>query len=181
MKRALAVILLCSFGVFSVMVKNELREEKSPLRELQIGRSMPEFSLPDPAGNHVAFYNVARENKLIVINFWASWCGPCRVEMPELEKLYASRKSDGFTVLAINEDEQRDKMDAYLAEKRFSFPVLMDYDNALMMRWGVRALPTTILIGRDGRVRQVSEGLQQYLPFVIDAELKTNQNVRVGP
>jgi cytochrome c biogenesis protein CcmG, thiol:disulfide interchange protein DsbE len=181
MKTGVTVILLCGFAIFSVMVKNELREEKSPLRELQIGTLMPEFSLTDPAGNTVALHNVTHENKLTVINFWASWCEPCRVEMPGLEKLYASRKGDGLTILAINEDEERGKMEAYLTQKRFSFPVLMDHDGVLMKQVGVRGLPTTVLVGGDGRIKMVTEGLQQYLSFMIDAQLKANNNVQVGP
>jgi peroxiredoxin len=92
---------------------------------------MPDFLLPDLSGKTVKLSEVTGDNKIVMVNFWASWCGPCRVEMPTFEKLYNAQKSKGFTILAIAEDKERPKLDAYLKQKPVSFPVLIDQDGAL--------------------------------------------------
>ena len=174
MRIALA-LLFAAFAVFSVYVKSELRQERSPIEGLRIGEKMPDFSLRDPSGAEVSLSSALNQNKIIAINFWASWCGPCRLEMPGFEKLYASKHPEGFTILAVNEDEKRADMDDYLARKPITFPVLLDPGSGFMKQLHVRALPTTILVGRDGRIRQVTEGIQQYLSVFVDAELKASQ------
>ena len=133
---------------------------------------MPDFSLPDANGQMVKFSDVSRNNQVVMINFWASWCMPCRMEMPDFEKMYAAKKTKGFTILAINEDKEREKADAYLKSKPVTFPILIDGDGAIAKRFGIEALPTTILVGRDGKVLQVVEGVEPYIEFVVENELR---------
>jgi thiol-disulfide isomerase/thioredoxin len=171
MKIALSAVLFCLFAVFSVTVKNQLRQEKSPLATLPIGTQMPAFTLPDRAGNPVTFGEGQPTAKLTMINFWATWCGPCRMEMPGFEKLYAAKQKEGFLILAINEDEKASDLEAYLKAKPVSFPVLVDRDGALAERFGVRAYPTTILVDDKGRIVKVTEGLEPYLEFVVEGHL----------
>jgi peroxiredoxin len=172
MKAALYITFLAAFGIFSVFVKNELRRNRSPLESLQIGQAMPDFTLADQNGSDVTFSRIATGKKLTVVNFWASWCAPCRLEMPNFDKLYKTRSKDGLLILAIDEDEETAKMDAYLKEKPLSFPILMDKDGALMKRWGGRAFPTTIVVGADGKIQAVDEGVQQYLQYMVDDALR---------
>jgi peroxiredoxin len=174
MKTALTIFFLALFVVFSVKVKNDLRREKSPLEAIKIGEMMPDFTLPDPSGADVTFSQAKGQNKLIVINFWASWCGPCRIEMPGFEKMYKAKKQSGLLILGVNEDEERTKMDEYLKGKPVSFPVLVDRGSELMKRFGVRALPTTIVVNSDGKVQMVYEGLQEYLEFLVESQLKAS-------
>jgi len=173
MKTALFTVLLAGFAVFSALVKHELRTEKSPLEALSIGQPMPDFTLTDRSGAKVTLSQVVKQNKIVAINFWASWCGPCRLEMPGFEKEYASKRAQGFALLAINEDERREAMDEYLTRAPVTFPVLLDTDGAVMKRFGVRALPTTVIVGGDGKIRMVTEGMQQLLGMFVDAELRT--------
>jgi cytochrome c biogenesis protein CcmG/thiol:disulfide interchange protein DsbE len=172
MKTTLIILFVGAFAVFSVMVKNELRRDKSPLQSLQIGQPMPDFTLVDSSGKEYTLSKIIGKNKLVLINFWASWCAPCRLEMPGFEKLQASKGKDGLLILAINEDEDRSQMDAYLKEKPMSFPVLLDPASVLMTRLGGRALPTTILVGGDGKIREVTEGVQEYLDATVEGQLK---------
>src|SRR5205823_3631509 len=116
-------------------------------------------------GQTVKFSDVSRQNKLVMINFWASWCTPCRMEMPEFERVYGTRKTEGFTILAISVDTEREKLDAYLKNKPVSFPVLIDKNGALSKQFGIGALPTTILVDRDGKVIHVVEGVDPYVQF----------------
>jgi peroxiredoxin len=172
-KTALLAMLFAGFAVFGVVVKNELRNERSPLEALQLTQPMPDFTLTDRTGAHVTFSQVLKENSVVVINFWASWCGPCRLEMPGFEKEYAAKHGQGFALLGINEDEKPQDMNDYLAKKPVTFPILLDADNALMKKFGVRSLPTTIIVGKDGRIRMVTEGVQEYFNIMVESELKT--------
>ena len=167
MKTAFSFFVFCLFAVFSVTVKNQLRKQTSPLEALPLGQPMPAFTLPDRTGNLITFGKDPPVAKLTVINFWATWCGPCRMEMPVFEKLYAAKKQDGFLILAINEDKEPGALDTYLKAKPISFPVLVDTGGSLAEKLGIRAFPTTVLVGGDGKVMQVIEGLDRYLEYVI--------------
>lgn len=175
MKTPITILFLCAFAAFSVIVKNELLVDRSPLEALKIGQQMPDFTLADAEGHEFRLNEVTAEKRLVMINFWASWCGPCRIEMPGFEKIYTSKKDAGFTILAINEDEERARADTYLSEKPVSFPVLFDRDSALMKRFGVRALPTTIIVGHDRKIRQVTEGVSEYVSTMIQTYLKMDE------
>lgn len=171
MKIAVSLFAFCLFAVFSVTVKNQLRKAKSPLEALTIGQKMPAFTLPDQKGFPVKFTEGPQTAKLTMINFWATWCVPCRMEMPEFEKLHAARQKDGLLILAVSEDEKLSDLDAYLKAKPVSFPVLVDTDGTLAKQFGIRAFPTTILVDGGGQILRVIEGLEPYLEFQIDSYL----------
>jgi thiol-disulfide isomerase/thioredoxin len=177
MKTAIAILLLCTFAVFSIKVKNQLNQKESPLGVVKLNQPMPDFTLPDASGNLVKFSDVCRENELVMINFWASWCTPCRVEMPQLERIYAAHKAQGFTLLAINEDRERGNADAYLKSKPVSFPVLMD-DDGVSKQLGVKTFPTTIFVGRDGKVVHIVEGVEPYVQFWVESYLQDKKHGR---
>ncbi len=172
MKTAATVIFICLFAAFSIALKTQLRREISPVAALKIGQPMPDFALPDTTGKTVKLKEAIQGKKMVLINFWASWCGPCRVEMPSFERLYTAQKKNGFLILAIAEDKQPAKLDAYLKEKPVSFPVLIDRDNSLADRFKIQSFPTTILLDKEGRIREVREGVQPYLQFTVEAGLK---------
>jgi peroxiredoxin len=172
MKIALTVVLLSVFAAFSIKVKTELNTKESPLTSLRLGQPMPDFTLTDLTGKTVNFNEVLRDNKVVLINFGASWCVPCRMEMPGFEKLYNAKKSEGFTILAIDEDSEREKLDAYLKEKAVSFPVLIDTEGKIAKQFGLRAFPTTILVDRNGKILRVIEGVQPYLEYSVEHELR---------
>lgn len=175
MKTAISVLFLCLFAIFSFTLKTELRREKSPVAALKIDEVMPDFELPDSNGKTVKLSEVLREKKLVVINFWATWCGPCRVEMPSFEQLYNERKDHGFTILAIAEDKERAKVDQYLKEKPVSFPVLIDEGNALATQLKIQSFPTTVLLDTNGKIREVHEGVHPYLKYSVEAALNPSK------
>ena len=97
---------------------------------------------------------------VVMLNFWASWCGPCRQEMPHLEKMYKEYSQAGFTILAISVDEDTAEADRFMSELKVTFPYLYDNNNKVSELFGVEAMPTTILIDRLGRKRFMHKGYQ---------------------
>lgn len=130
-----------------------------------------DFTLPASSGNNIRLSEQVGE--VVMINFWASWCAPCREEMPLLDNLYGKYRDLGFTILGINLDENRDDAAKVLEQIPVSFPVLFDPKSEISRLYDVRAMPTTILIDRDGNVRALHKG---YMPGFVDQyenEVKT--------
>lgn len=95
-----------------------------------------------------------------MINFWASWCGPCRQEMPLLDKLYKQYKPMGFTLLGVNVEEDATAARRLLKDIPVSFPVLFDARQSVSKAYQVSGMPSTALVDRDGRVRYIHRGYQ---------------------
>lgn len=96
--------------------------------------------------------------KVVVLNFWASWCPPCLREMPSLERLREKMAGRPLEIVALDSAETADEVKAYLARMQLGFPVLLDPDGSNTRRWKVFALPTTFLLDAEGRVRYVLTG-----------------------
>ncbi len=165
-------LFFAAFATFSLLLKTELRKEKSPLEGLPLGKAMPDFTLTDTHGSEVTLKSrIEAKPKMVVIHFWASWCAPCRLEMPELEALYQADRQRGLVILAVDEDREPEKLEAYLREKPVSFPVLIDRDGKLAESLGIRVFPTSILVPANGRILSVVEGLDQYMRFRVEGSL----------
>jgi thiol-disulfide isomerase/thioredoxin len=111
----------------------------------------PAFSLASRAGTPLALADL--KGQVVMINFWASWCGPCRQEFPALDQIYAKYKPMGFTLVAINVESEKADAEKFLGATPVSFPILFDPDNKVSGSYGVSAMPTTFLVDRQGRVR----------------------------
>jgi len=96
--------------------------------------------------------------KVVLINFWATWCGPCREEMPSIGELKKKLAGRPFAVLAVNVDEPEPRVRNFLTQLPLDFAVLMDPEKRATRDWKVRILPASFLVGRDGRVRYVVTG-----------------------
>lgn len=119
------------------------------------------FLLHDLQGNRVDVNDF--RGKVIFLNLWATWCGPCRAEMPSIEKLYASAASEDivFVMLSIDRPENRHKVVSYIEQKEFTFPVYTPADN-LPEILRIPNIPTTFIIGKDGEVRAKEIGATNY-------------------
>jgi len=114
-----------------------------------MGSPAPDFQLIDLRGNWQAL--PAYHGKVVLLNFWATWCGPCRVEMPSMEHVYQDLKDEGFAVLAISSDPQGSIVTRpFVASQGLTFPILHDSDYRVSGSYGVRTLPMSFLIDRNG-------------------------------
>ena len=116
----------------------------------------PGFSLKTKDGQ--AFSLEELKGDVVMINFWATWCGPCRKEMPLLDALYQRYERLGFTLVGVNVEEDPSGADKYLKETPVSFPILYDTDNTVSKLYDVNAMPSTVLVDRQGNMRYLHKG-----------------------
>jgi peroxiredoxin len=110
----------------------------------------PDFKLKDLNGQEVRLKD--HRGRIVFLNFWATWCLPCREEMPSMEKLYAEFKDRNFSLLAVDLQEDSRKVTTFKEKYRLSFPILLDSDGTVGLTYGARFIPTTYLLDRDGTI-----------------------------
>ena len=115
-----------------------------------------DFTLPTPAGG--TFKLSDHRGKVVLINFWATWCPPCLQEMPAMERLYRQHKDAGFEMVAVSVDTDPAKVKPFLAAHKFTFWVVMDAPMALANTYGVRALPSSFIVDRKGTLAALAIG-----------------------
>lgn len=115
-----------------------------------------EFSLPSRTGEAVSLSSL--KGQVVLINFWATWCGPCRKEMPLLEQIQKKYASLGFTMLGVNVEEDTTMMQAFLKDVPVTFPILLDPANGVSKLYNVAAMPSTVIVDRKGNVRYLHQG-----------------------
>lgn len=116
----------------------------------------PSFALPSRAGDTVSLDKL--KGQVVMLNFWASWCGPCRQEMPLLDQMHKRYSSLGFTLLGVNVEENTKDAEQWLAKTPVTFPVLFDKENKVSKLYDVNAMPSTVFIDRKGNVRYLHRG-----------------------
>ncbi len=116
-----------------------------------VGAPAPEFSLSDLSGRAVRLANL--KGRIVFLNVWATWCEPCREEMPAMEALYEKLHGPAFEMLAVSADEQgKAVVEPFVKNFGLSFPVLLDPEAQIASRYGVTGYPETFIIDRNGRV-----------------------------
>ena len=120
------------------------------------GQSAPDFALKSSSGENLRLSEYRGD--VVMVNFWATWCGPCRQEMPLLDELYTRYQRVGFSLLGVNIDDNSSKAMNMVAELGVSFPVLFDVRKEVSKLYEVDAMPVTVLIDREGTVRYVHQG-----------------------
>lgn len=122
------------------------------------GKPAPDFVLKSASGENLRLSEYRGD--VVMINFWATWCGPCRQEMPLLDELYVRYQRVGFNLLGINIDDDSRRAMKMIKELGVSFPVLFDEAKEVSKLYAVEAMPVTILVDREGIVRHVHHGYQ---------------------
>lgn len=140
----------------------------APARPLPLaGRPAPDFTLSQPGGGELSLSDL--RGQAVVLNFWATWCGPCEAEMPELQQAAQKYGNSGLVVLGVNQAEPEDIVTDYLERLGISFPIVLDKAVQVSELYRVNSLPTTFFIDRDGILRDEVIGqmntavLQQHL------------------
>ena len=118
------------------------------VRAWPAGRPVPPLDVVDLAGN--PWRLAAFVGKVVVLNFWATWCEPCRLEMPSLDAMAARRRKEGVVVAAVNYKEAPDVIRRFLARAPFNSQILLDADGDATVNWTPRVFPSTVVIGRSG-------------------------------
>lgn len=127
---------------------------------LERGERAPDFAAPALRSEGQVSL-AAHRGKVVYVDFWASWCPPCRVAMPALERLRAELPEDSFQVIAVNVDRDPKAAREVLRERPVGYPSASDPEGRLPERFGVRTMPTSYLIDREGVVRYVHEGFRE--------------------
>jgi peroxiredoxin len=130
----------------------------------------PDFTLRSAAGPNLRL--AEQRGQVVLINFWASWCGPCRQEMPHLNRLYEKYRSAGFTLLAVNIDDNAAHGAATAARWGLKFPVLLDADKTVSRLYDLGSMPATVLVDRDGRVRYLHRGYREGMEALYEQHIR---------
>ena len=139
------------------------------IKGVQVGDKSADFTLFDLDGAEVSLSDMA--GRPVILNFWATWCAPCRAEMPHLEAAYQQYQQDNLAILALNQDELREEISPFRDELGLTFPLLLD-DNAIVAAtYGAfRLLPSTYFIAPDGTVIAIHRGT--LTPDVLDSYIQ---------
>lgn len=121
-----------------------------------VGSPAPDFELKNLVGNDVTLADY--RGNVVVVNFWATWCPPCRAEMPGIQAVYDTYKDQGMIVLAVNAQEDQDTIQSFVMETGFTFPILPDPYGQAIRAYGVRSFPATFVIDREGRIDTIHQG-----------------------
>ncbi|MBX9657536.1 MAG: TlpA family protein disulfide reductase [Nitrospiraceae bacterium] len=170
MKRLLVGLLLCGLGLLntstgvSAWTRGEAGSLLLPVDDrgvVKVGDEAPNFQLRDLDGNVVSLAQL--RGKVVLVNFWATWCGPCRIEMPAMEQLYRSYSRKDFEILAVSTDPQGAAVTRpFQQEMGFTFPILHDAEYRVGLMYGARSLPMTFMVDRNGIVRQKVPGARDW-------------------
>ncbi len=135
------------------------------------GQQAPDFALKSMAGENLRLSEYRGE--VVMINFWATWCGPCRQEMPMLDEIYQRYQKIGFALLGVNIDDDRRRAEKMIETLGISFPVLFDDAKEVSRMYNVDAMPVTYLIDREGTVRHVHFGYKPGFEHAYVEELRS--------
>ena len=128
---------------------------------VQVGDEAPNFILRYLAGNAMSLSQL--RGKVVLLNFWATWCGPCRVEMPAMEQLYRTLPRGEFEILAVSTDAQGATVTRPFQKRMgFTFPILHDSEYRVGLAYGARTIPVTFMVDRQGVVRQKIFGARDW-------------------
>ncbi len=156
-----AILMVVMFGLVGCTSGSGIPEaafalSKSAPVGLEVGYTAPDLALADLKGNAVRLSDL--RGRPVMLNFWAVWCGFCRVELPEMQAVYEDYQDSGFTILAIDMQEDPAEVSAFVEELGLTFPVLIDTQGEVARSYRIRGLPTSYFIGPDGVVLDVRLG-----------------------
>ena len=126
------------------------------LPAIQTSATAPDFTLRTMGGPNMRL--AEQRGRVVMINFWATWCGPCRQEMPQLSRIYDKYRGSGFVLMGVNVDDDVRNATEVANKLAVSFPVLLDTDKTVSKLYDLSTMPSTVLVDRDGKVRYLHRG-----------------------
>ena len=142
----------------------------SPAAALEAGDTPPPIDMADQHGKEVDLD--ALKGKVVVIDFWASWCAPCKHAMPFLQALHEKYAERGLAIVGVNIDRSKKKMDRFLQASPVTFRIVHDPKLAIPQRYELSTMPTSYFTGRDGKVRYAHEGFRKEDAVGMEAKIK---------
>lgn len=138
---------------------------------LKPGDTPPPIDLPDLNGNKVDLDQLV--GKVVLVDFWASWCGPCRQEMPVLEAIHRKYADQGLVIIGVNIDNRAKKMNDFLERASVTFRIVHDPKVGVASRYELATMPSSYFIGRDGKLRYIHEGFRKKDAPELEARVQT--------
>ncbi len=129
----------------------------------------PDFTLPTSSGT-LSFHDL--RGKVVLVDFWASWCMPCRESFPWMSTMLDQYSSKGFTIVAVNLDKDRDKAYAFLERFPAQFPVVFDPSGKTAEAFHVEAMPSSFIVGRDGKIVYAHQGFEEAKAHLVEDRIK---------
>ncbi len=157
-KKFLFILIIISLMCFPIIGCSA--EGKTDNIGTQKGNIAPDISLYDLDGKAVKLSDF--RGQVVMLNFWATWCGPCEAEMSSMEAIYKKYKDSGFVILAVDVGDSEVKVKRYIKEHNLTFPVLLDWSQAIAGDFAIRGLPTTFIIDKNGMISAVAIGMRDW-------------------
>ena len=133
--------------------------QNNPKAEVQESMDALDFTLEDMDGNKLTLSDF--KGKTILLNFWATWCGPCKYEMPFIEKLYQDTKDSDFVIITVNLQETKLIVSKFMTDNKYHFPVWLDSKGDVANQYGVSGIPLSLLINKDFKIVSAHEGAME--------------------
>jgi peroxiredoxin len=151
MQRLFALMIAAALGLAPLSA--------SSVHALDAKQRAPQLSMVDLSGKKIDLASL--RGKVGVVDFWASWCGPCKVEMPVLDRLYKEHRSKGLVVIGVSVDRERENVTDFLKKMKVAFPIVHDKDHSVSGAFKPPKMPSSYVIDRKGIVRHVHEGFRK--------------------
>lgn len=173
--RLVPVLALTIFVAFSVWITwraKTLEHTGAGGFEAQklVNKPAPDFALKSLSGQRFQLSSF-KGNRPVVVSFWASWCTPCRMEMPVLRKFYNANRSHNFEILAVSIDEDRTAAESFAREQNLPFPILLDSSQAAAKAFRVDGIPMLFVVNKNGIVEHYHQGLDPNIESILNFEL----------
>jgi thiol-disulfide isomerase/thioredoxin len=161
--RQINVVIVVFLTVFFLTSCNDSSQQSRQVQQSGlIGKAAPALTLTDMQGRSVSLSQF--KGQVVILNFWATWCPPCREEMPSMEKLYRDYKDKGLVMLAVNVEENgKQAVSGFLQQRPYSFPILLDSENVAQNTFGVFRFPESFIIDRNGIIVEKIVGGRNWL------------------
>lgn len=152
----LSFLFIFLVGTFTLINSEEIKAAEIGT---EVGNKAPNFSLKNMNNEEIALRDL--EGQKVFINFWASWCPPCKAEMPDIEKLHENHGED-IKIIAVNLEEAKEKVEKYLENEDLNFTVLLDKNKNVANKYLIRAIPTSYFLNKNGIIIEKNLGVLSY-------------------